>query len=805
MDGMETYIFLSVIALFVVSFALVLFFGYIHKRQTVPFYEFSPVDEKCPIELVDSEGFTICKGNVLALVLELEGQDYSGLSDEERESFFDARRRFWEGLPPTVTTYLTSFRVRVQRRMDTDNYAVPHAGRIAKKWAETFTRSFRTRHFMVFVSQADSNFDQFKLLAQRLVSEQGAYDEMKDELRKAVKDASLRLKAFKPTLLKGDRVARFWAWQLNGTPTAQKLPSNGQLNGLLGSTGLVWERGKSYQKYLGRAERYSAWIIIKAPANGTSDRLMEKIMQAHVELAVFQTYYVMSRQAGIDETEKRLANVAGFSKRSQIREIELSELAEKLAADEFKLSRSRWALEVFGNTIDQLEKNVSDVRGIVENQGWQTAREMVNMEALFWSRFPGMANFNPRTRPVTTGNAAHLSPWPSVGEGLPACSWGSALTFFRTLQSTVYSFTFHISTAYVALGNALVIGGTGSGKTVLINFLEAMALKYPNFRIANFDRLHGQKVFTNFMQGSYISTEQFGSLEMNPLHLDLTNPNHKAFAANFVSMLVKAESQADVDKIAWAVDVISKVPKEDRNLLAIADALGVESEGSIRQALSKWLPASADKPEGIYGTMFNGRRDALSFQGDSPVVTFDMTTLLEQPDILGPMAYYMFYKILLAGEAEEGGYIVFVDEMPRFIANPYFGSKIETLLQEIRKTDGVFIGACQDLPRILDHNLAPVFRANIGTFLLFPEPGAKREHYIDGLGLNEAEFEWIKGNHPRQVMLKRKTGESVILDIDLEPLGDALKIFDSSKDAARTLNRIQRMHPSDWQEIFLAS
>ena len=74
---------------------------------------------------------------------------------------------------------------------------------------------------------------------------------------------------------------------------------------------------------------------------------------------------------------------------------------------------------------------------------------------------------------------------------------------------------------------------------------------------------------------------------------------------------------------------------------------------------------------------------------------------------------------------------------------------------------------------------------------------------MDGLGLNQAEFDWIKVPKKRQVLIKRKGGESVILDVDLSPLGRYLKIFDSGASAIRRCNDLRKGKLDDWKETYL--
>ncbi|MCP3943742.1 MAG: hypothetical protein GY710_19995, partial [Desulfobacteraceae bacterium] len=173
-------------------------------------------------------------------------------------------------------------------------------------------------------------------------------------------------------------------------------------------------------------------------------------------------------------------------------------------------------------------------------------------------------------------------------------------------------------------------------------------------------------------------------------------------------------------------------------------AFGLKEEGTIRSALERWLPGGAFKE------FFNSKRDALNFE--NPLVAFDMTTLLDSPDLLGPMTYYIFHKLFITAR-EKGGYAVFVDELGKYLEAEKFAPKIAMMLEEIRKTDGVFIGAVQDAGAVFNTPFANKIKSNVATYFLLPEPGADRKYYMGDLQLNETEFNWITKPHPREVMV----------------------------------------------------
>ena len=95
--------------------------------------------------------------------------------------------------------------------------------------------------------------------------------------------------------------------------------------------------------------------------------------------------------------------------------------------------------------------------------------------------------------------------------------------------------------------------------------------------------------------------------------------------------------------------------------------------------------------------------------------------------------------------------------------------------------------------------------------MIFPEPRAVKHYYCEvpdpegrikpNLGLNDAEFQFIQEPQVHKILLKRRNGESVMLDVDLSGLGKYLNIYNSNRDAGRLLDEIGSQ--ADWKTEFL--
>lgn len=752
----------------------------------------SHIEEKFPLAAIDEDGYTITKDGKLAVVIELGGKDYSGMASDTLNSLFNGRKRLFDEFPSELTLIYQSHRVKHEGQKDIGDFSVPLSQRIAAKWARNFTETYRSRHFLILVSETQNIKDQLLLFNEKK-TESGESLKMLQIMKDTTADVLSRMSSYDPEVLKGDDLASYWAWLINGQPMRQKCPASGSLEDILSETVLFWPENQNYQVYQGNRERYSAWLQIKAPPSETNSRLMEDLFASKREFSLFQTFARPPKELAKSMVHDVKRNAKAHVQDGEILEDACQELSQHIAIGFLNLIEHRWSLEVFGSDLKDLEGAVADIRAIVGNHGIRTARETTHQEASFWSRFPGFTRYQCRVRAMTSENAAHFASFPTVGEGHDRCAWGdSHVALFKTWPGgSDYSFIFHLHPGNTALGNTCVVGASEVGKTTLIDFLLSMCNRFEDFKTIAFDRLNGMEVSTACHDGVYIGTRDLQALQMNPFQQDDTTDN-RAFLSQFIQLLVNKYDDEDKEAIGKAIQQLMELPKEKRCLSEMHVAFGTAEKDSIARALRQWLPS------GNYGSYFNGIKDALNF--DSNRVVFDMTTLLDVTEVLIPMIYYIFHMIKRPGKKA-----IFVDELPKYLKSDPFVANIESILQEIRKTNGIFIGACQTLKDLLRHKSAAIFKANIATWILYPEPTAESEDYVEGLKLTKREFQWIKSTDPmsRLVLVKKKNGPSVVLNVNLTPLGEELRAFDSSATGVARMLENKRKHGLSWKSYHI--
>lgn len=751
--------------------------------------------EQCPLlAILDDRETTVTNEGELVAVFEFSGRDMTGLDPDQERQFHHLRSNWFSRLTTRIVP--SHFAMRFRRSADPGEGSFPtrYARYIAETWNARFQETYRTRHFLVLRTARGDVFEQ----AAGLVAQKEDGDKSGDRrtLRDATNDLAVQLAEFGPKRLAGDELASFWAWLINGEPVRQALPPNGVLDDLFVGVDIAFPAGKRFQIYDGVEERHSAWLTIKWFPSYSSSRAIGDLYGLEREFILQQTYLPIEKNAALREIEDRIKNTLQFREGAETVKENYADVRDQIEADNIRLLQYAMSCQVFADSESELEDAVADVRRCVEYHGFRIQQEKANREALYWAQFPGLEGYNVRARHITSENAGDFTGFQTSGEGRLSCSWGPyPVTMFPEANTgSEYGFTYHNSNERNALGHTLVVGGSNSGKTTLISFLTAQCLRYPGFRQLSFDRLRGMEIMHQMLDGQYVD---FGADEvgLNPFQLPDTREN-RSFLASWLAGMTDRDDDEGRALIHQAVDINYRLDPRDRRLENLVDAFGLKASGSIRQALEPWLPG------GSYGQMFNAPVDALAF--DKPLIGFDMTVLLDQlPEVLAPLTRYLMHRALQMAQEDPAPWAIFFDEMRKYLDRPTFGKEVRKVWQEIRKLNGVAIGAVQEPRAILGNEFGQDLVNSTSTFLLFRDSEGTEEEYVDGFGLSRAEFGLVQRLRPRQVLMKRKGAESVVLNVDLSPLGKYLNIFNSSIQDVKRMREL-RQRGGKWQREFLA-
>ena len=126
-----------------------------------------------------------------------------------------------------------------------------------------------------------------------------------------------------------------------------------------------------------------------------------------------------------------------------------------------------------------------------------------------------------------------------------------------------------------------------------------------------------------------------------------------------------------------------------------------------------------------------------------------------------------------------------VDEFWKFLQEPAFVEMIKGTIKVVRRRNGLTILATQSPRDVLDSPISSNLIGQAPTQIYMPDDKARREDYVDGMGLTEAEYRLVlidlaSTGYGR--FLLKQGNISLVCDNNLEALPEYVAVL-SSRDA----------------------
>jgi type IV secretion system protein VirB4 len=516
------------------------------------------------------------------------------------------------------------------------------------------------------------------------------------------------------------------------------------------------------------------------------------LMQADCELILTQSFSCISKGAakGFLKRQKKLLEDSNDVAVSQINE--LTDALDMLESGKFVMGEHHMTALVFGDSMNEAQRNMQEVADCLGDRGIVPAMCDLALEPAFFSQLP--ANWKQRTRPsvISSQNWWCFNSLHNFMSGKPTGNpWGSAVTLFKTVSGTPNFFNFHVSKKdsddedKMLLGNTLILGQSGGGKTTLLSFLLAQ-IQDKKPRMVAFDKDRGMEVFIRAIGGHYTPLEIGKNTGFNPLQEE-----DRDFIKEFICLLIMQDdegiSHTDDEQIERALTILYKHEKINRRLSVFVQGLpnpivDDEQRPTVAARLSKWCEGNE------YGWAFDNAVDELDVTKYS-TYGFDVTEFLEKAAIRAPIMMYLIYR---TEKMIDGTRFVYVfDEFWKMLGDYYFDKLIKNKLKTIRKQNGICIFA--------------TLIQQVGTMLLLENPKADKADYIDGLKLTNEEYEIVK-NIPeasRQFLIKQGNDQTSMGVFNLRGMDKEILVLSGTPENALLVNTIIDETGSDTVESWL--
>jgi type IV secretion system protein TrbE len=328
----------------------------------------------------------------------------------------------------------------------------------------------------------------------------------------------------------------------------------------------------------------------------------------------------------------------------------------------------------------------------------------------------------------------------------------------KTDDNGVFFFPLNVN----GVGNWLVLGPTGAGKTFFVIFAAAQFQKFPGARVFVFDKGYGAFCPTVLMEdGAHFDLGNDSVLSFQPL-ASIDEESERSWAVSWLIDILEQENinaASETQKELWdALTILSFAPKSQRT---ISGLISLVQDESVRSALHNYSIG------GHIGSLLDCDFETLEFSRWS---TFEMSHLMtDYPKAFRPVISYLFHCLerMFTGEPT----VIFIDEGHFFISNPIFARILVTWLKTNRKKNVSIWLSLHNVADLVQSPIADTLKDSFPIRIFLPNPklndAATRKQYLE-FGLDEKQIDIIANAIPQKQYYVQTDLGNRLIDLGIE-------------------------------------
>jgi type IV secretion system protein VirB4 len=541
--------------------------------------------------------------------------------------------------------------------------------------------------------------------------------------------------------------------------------------------------------------KYAGIISMLEYSPNTSAGMFDSFLQMPFEFVMTQSFVFANRTIAINKMQLQQNRMIQSNDKAVSQIAEISRALDMATSGDIGFGDHHFSLLCSDTSLRALEDTLSMASVELSNCGIQPVREKINMEPSYWGQLPGNMDYIVRGSTINTLNMSSFASMHNYPLGKVSNNhWGEYVTILDTTSGTPFYFNFHVRD----VGHTLIIGPTGAGKTVLMNFLCAQAQKFKP-RMFFFDKDRGAEIFIRALNGVYTRIDPGASCHFNPLQLDDTGEN-RTFILEWLKVLVSSNGEAitseDNKILTQAVSGNFRLEKKDRKLSNVVAFLGIDGPNSLVGRISMWFG------KGSHAKIFDNSEDHIDLN-KARVFGFDMTELLKDPVSLAPVLLYIFHRINISLDGQRT--MIVLDEAWALIDNPIFAPKIKDWLKVLRKLNTFVIFATQSVEDAAKSRISDTLIQQTATQIFLPNLKAT-DIYRSAFMLSQREYILIKTTDPSTRYFLIKQGvDAVVAKVSLDGMTNIINVLSGRVETVLLLDQIREKYgddPEKWLPVF---
>ena len=566
------------------------------------------------------------------------------------------------------------------------------------------------------------------------------------------------------------------------------------------------------------ASHYGAMLNIKEYSDATYPGILNALKYLDFEYVITHSFSPIGRQDALKVLDRTKGMMISSGDKAVSQIVQLDHAMDQLASGNFVLGEYHFTMAVYADSQDSLSQQIAVARAELAGAGFVSTKEDLAIASSFYAQLPGNWRFRARLANVSSLNFLGLAPLHNFASGKREDNpWGDCVTTLQTTNGQPYHFNFHAthpaedSRGEKAIGNTLVIGKSGTGKTALINFLLSQVQKLqPCPTIFFFDKDRGAEIFVRACGGNYLALANGCPTGFNPFHCERSEANGQFLVDLIKTLAGKATyTSREEDDIFRAVEGMLDAPMHLRSMANFQKSLPNMGDDGIFARIRKWTSGNA------LGWVFDNPVDTVDLQRAN-IIGFDYTDIIDNAEVRTPVIQYLLHRL----EALiDGRRLIYVMDEFWKILDGTGGLKefAKNKQKTIRKQNGLGIFATQSPEDALASDIAASLIEQTATMVLLPNPNASRVDYVDGLKLTEAEYQVVVSLDERSRCFLVKQGHaSSVCQLNLHGMDDALAVISASTDNIQVMRDvlgdraaalgvpIDQLKPEEWLEQFYA-